>query len=41
MLEAVADLLGDDLRFHHAKLNSKLPGRARHSGSAAGEWSNN
>jgi phytanoyl-CoA hydroxylase len=26
MLEAVADLLGDDLRFHHAKLNSKLPG---------------
>ncbi|MGD2171635.1 MAG: phytanoyl-CoA dioxygenase family protein [Gammaproteobacteria bacterium] len=28
MLEAVADLLGDDLRFHHAKLNSKLPGSA-------------
>jgi hypothetical protein len=26
MLEAVADLLGNDLRFHHAKLNSKLPG---------------
>jgi phytanoyl-CoA hydroxylase len=26
MIEAVADLLGDDLRFHHAKLNSKLPG---------------
>jgi hypothetical protein len=26
MLDAVADLLGDDLRFHHAKLNSKLPG---------------
>ena len=26
MLEAVADLLGEDLRFHHAKLNSKLPG---------------
>jgi ectoine hydroxylase-related dioxygenase (phytanoyl-CoA dioxygenase family) len=26
MLEAVADLLGQDLRFHHAKLNSKLPG---------------
>jgi len=26
MLEAVADLLGDNLRFHHAKLNSKLPG---------------
>ena len=26
MLEAVADLLGADLRFHHAKLNSKLPG---------------
>lgn len=26
LLEAVADLLGDDLRFHHAKLNSKLPG---------------
>jgi phytanoyl-CoA hydroxylase len=26
MLEAVAELLGDDLRFHHAKLNSKLPG---------------
>lgn len=28
MLEAVADLLGDDLRFHHAKLNCKLPGSA-------------
>jgi len=26
MIEAVADLLGDNLRFHHAKLNSKLPG---------------
>ena len=26
MIDAVADLLGDDLRFHHAKLNSKLPG---------------
>ena len=26
MLAAVADLLGDNLRFHHAKLNSKLPG---------------
>ncbi len=26
MIEAVADLLGEDLRFHHAKLNSKLPG---------------
>ena len=26
MLMAVADLLGEDLRFHHAKLNSKLPG---------------
>jgi len=26
MLEAVAALLGDDLRFHHGKLNSKLPG---------------
>ena len=26
MLAAVADLLGEDLRFHHAKLNSKLPG---------------
>ena len=26
MIEAVADLLGADLRFHHAKLNSKLPG---------------
>jgi Phytanoyl-CoA dioxygenase (PhyH) len=26
MLEAVADLLGDNLRFHHGKLNSKLPG---------------
>jgi len=26
LLENVADLLGDDLRFHHAKLNSKLPG---------------
>jgi ectoine hydroxylase-related dioxygenase (phytanoyl-CoA dioxygenase family) len=26
LLEAVADLLGNDLRFHHAKLNSKLPG---------------
>lgn len=24
--DAVADLLGEDLRFHHAKLNSKLPG---------------
>ncbi len=24
-VEAVADLLGDNLRFHHAKLNSKLP----------------
>ncbi|HKJ51227.1 MAG TPA: phytanoyl-CoA dioxygenase family protein [Gammaproteobacteria bacterium] len=28
MLEAISDLLGDDLRFHHAKLNSKLPGGA-------------
>jgi ectoine hydroxylase-related dioxygenase (phytanoyl-CoA dioxygenase family) len=26
LLESVADLLGEDLRFHHAKLNSKLPG---------------
>lgn len=26
MIEAVADLLGEDIRFHHAKLNSKLPG---------------
>ena len=26
MVEAVADLLGENLRFHHAKLNSKLPG---------------
>ncbi len=26
MLDAVAALLGDNLRFHHAKLNSKLPG---------------
>lgn len=26
MIEAVADLLGTNLRFHHAKLNSKLPG---------------
>jgi ectoine hydroxylase-related dioxygenase (phytanoyl-CoA dioxygenase family) len=26
LLENVADLLGADLRFHHAKLNSKLPG---------------
>jgi ectoine hydroxylase-related dioxygenase (phytanoyl-CoA dioxygenase family) len=26
LLAAVADLLGDDLRFHHAKLNCKLPG---------------
>lgn len=26
MIEAVADLLGPDLRFQHAKLNSKLPG---------------
>ena len=26
LLAAVADLLGDNLRFHHAKLNSKLPG---------------
>ncbi len=26
LLDAVAALLGDDLRFHHAKLNSKLPG---------------
>jgi ectoine hydroxylase-related dioxygenase (phytanoyl-CoA dioxygenase family) len=26
LLENVADLLGEDLRFHHAKLNSKLPG---------------
>ena len=26
MIEAVADLLGANLRFHHAKLNSKLPG---------------
>ncbi|MCP4387148.1 MAG: phytanoyl-CoA dioxygenase family protein, partial [Gammaproteobacteria bacterium] len=25
MVEAVADLFGDNLRFHHAKLNSKLP----------------
>lgn len=28
ILDAVADLLGNDLRFHHAKLNSKLPGSA-------------
>ncbi|UCH41917.1 MAG: phytanoyl-CoA dioxygenase family protein [Gammaproteobacteria bacterium] len=26
MLMAVVDLLGENLRFHHAKLNSKLPG---------------
>ena len=26
ILEAVADLLGENLRFHHAKLNTKLPG---------------
>jgi ectoine hydroxylase-related dioxygenase (phytanoyl-CoA dioxygenase family) len=26
LLESVAELLGEDLRFHHAKLNSKLPG---------------
>ena len=26
MIETVADLLGENLRFHHAKLNSKLPG---------------
>jgi ectoine hydroxylase-related dioxygenase (phytanoyl-CoA dioxygenase family) len=26
LLENVAALLGEDLRFHHAKLNSKLPG---------------
>lgn len=26
MIDAVADLLGENLRFHHAKLNSKLPG---------------
>jgi phytanoyl-CoA hydroxylase len=26
LLENVAALLGDNLRFHHAKLNSKLPG---------------
>ena len=25
IIDAVVDLLGDDLRFHHAKLNSKLP----------------
>ena len=25
LVEAVADLLGENLRFHHAKLNSKLP----------------
>ena len=26
MIDAAADLLGTNLRFHHAKLNSKLPG---------------
>ena len=26
LLDKVADLLGENLRFHHAKLNSKLPG---------------
>ena len=34
MLEAVADLLGEDLRFHHGKLNSKLP-RQRYDGEVA------
>ena len=28
LTEAVADLIGPDLRFHHAKINSKLPGAA-------------
>lgn len=28
MIEAVADLFGPDLRFHHSKINSKLPGSA-------------
>lgn len=28
LIEAVADLIGDDIRFHHAKVNSKLPGTA-------------
>jgi ectoine hydroxylase-related dioxygenase (phytanoyl-CoA dioxygenase family) len=28
LVEAVADLIGENLRFHHAKLNSKLPGSA-------------
>ena len=27
-IEAVADLMGPDLRFHHSKINSKLPGSA-------------
>ena len=26
LVEAVADLVGENVRFHHAKLNSKLPG---------------
>ena len=28
MLEMIAQLIGPDLRFHHSKLNSKLPGTA-------------
>jgi len=28
LIEAVVDLIGDDIRFHHAKVNSKLPGTA-------------
>jgi len=28
MTELVADLIGPDLRFHHCKINSKLPGAA-------------
>ena len=28
MMDAVADLMGPDLRFHHSKINSKLPGSA-------------
>jgi len=28
LIEAVCDLIGNDIRFHHAKVNSKLPGSA-------------
>jgi len=30
MVDMVADLIGPNVRYHHSKINSKLPGAATH-----------